>query len=267
MSYSDFTLEAVEQKLGLTTQEADLFPDSPIAPVPEWLPGWLARGTRLALLSEKSRSEFIVVPILLAARELTDDRFAIFSGQRLDIDPGKGLIGECDFILAVGPALPPLHAPLMTVVEAKKNDVEAGLGQCIAQMAGARRFNEAAGRTTTPVYGCVTTGETWQFLGLADQTALLDRSRYYLDNVGRILGVLRRSSSARSRLPDPSDRPFPTGSFRHRRGRRNPSGAGVHTRRRPPWPRSSRPSGRVPTRDVGARRPRRSRSRRRSRRT
>jgi hypothetical protein len=191
MSYSEFTLEAVERQLGVTTREADLFPESPTAPVPGWLPEWLARGTRLALLSEKSRSEFIVVPILLAARELSGDRFAIFSGQRLDVDPQKGLAGECDFILAIGPALPPLHAPVMTVVEAKKNDVEAGLGQCIAQMVGARRFNEAAGRAEAPVFGCVTTGETWQFLQLDDQAALLDRPRYYLDNVGRILGVLR----------------------------------------------------------------------------
>ena len=128
MSYSEFTLEMVEQKLGVTTQEADLFPAPPSAPVPEWLPGWLARGTRLALISEKSRSEFIVVPILVAGRELCDEQFAIFSGQRLDVDPDRGLVGECDFILAVGPALPPLRAPLMTIVEAKKmmSKVEQG---------------------------------------------------------------------------------------------------------------------------------------------
>src|SRR6266849_6454226 len=162
MSYSEFTLEAVERQFGVVTQEAVLFPDSPTAPVPDWLPGWLTRGTRLALISEKARSEFIVVPILLAARELSGDQFAIYSGQRLDVDEDKGLVGECDFILAVGPALPPPHAPVMTVVEAKKNDIEVELGQCIAQMVAARRFNEAAGRATTPVYGCVTTGETWQ---------------------------------------------------------------------------------------------------------
>jgi hypothetical protein len=190
MSYSEFTLEAVEQKLGVTTQEADLFPDAPTSSVPDWLPGWLARGTRLALISEKARSEFIVVPILLAARELTGDRFAIFSGLRLDVDVEAGLVGECDFILAVGPALPPLHAPVMTVVEAKKNDVEAGLGQCIAQMVAARKFNQASGRAAAPVYGCVTTGETWQFLRLAEREALLDRRRYYLDNVSGILGAL-----------------------------------------------------------------------------
>jgi hypothetical protein len=191
MSYSEFTLESIERQLGVMTQEATLFPSIPTAQVPDWLPGWLARGTRLALISEKARSEFIVVPILLAARELSGDQFAIYSGQRLDVDQEKGLVGECDFILAIGPALPPLHAPIMTVVEAKKNDIEVGLAQCIAQMVGASKFNEAAGHAPSPVYGCVTTGETWQFLRLADRKAVLNRDRYYLDNVGGILGVLQ----------------------------------------------------------------------------
>lgn len=190
MAYSDFSLESAERKLGIRMQEADLFPTPPAAPVPAWLPGWLARGTRLALISEKARSEFIVVPILLAARELSSDQFAIFSGQRLDVDTEQGLTGECDFILALGQAVPPLHAPIAIVVEAKKNDVEAGLGQCIAQMAAARRFNDTAGLTTSPVYGCVTTGETWQFLRLAEPAVLLDRRRYYLDNISGILGAI-----------------------------------------------------------------------------
>lgn len=190
MAYGEFNLEAVERSLGVTVQEADLFPDRTPAAVPPWLPAWLARGTRLALISEKARSEFIVVPVLLAAREISGDRLAIYSGQRLDVDPDRGLVGECDFILAVGPAVPPLRAPIATVVEAKKNDVEAGLGQCIAQMVAARAFNAAAGRSAAPVYGCVTTGETWQFLRLDGAAALLDRRRIYLDDVGGILGAL-----------------------------------------------------------------------------
>ncbi len=44
MSYSEFTLEAVERQLGVTTREADLFADSPTAPVPDWLPEWLRAG-------------------------------------------------------------------------------------------------------------------------------------------------------------------------------------------------------------------------------
>jgi hypothetical protein len=191
MSYSEFTLEAIEREFGFVTQEGALFVDFPSARVPQWLPGWLARGTRLALISEKARSEFIVVPILLAAREISGDQVAIYSGQRLDVDQDKGLVGECDFILAVGPSLPPLHAPVMTVVEAKKNDIEVGLGQCVAQMLGARKFNEAAGRATAPIYGCVTTGETWQFLRLEGHVAMLNKDRYYLDNVSGILSFFQ----------------------------------------------------------------------------
>ncbi len=35
MAFSEFTLEAVERQLGITTQEADLFPHAPAAPVPD----------------------------------------------------------------------------------------------------------------------------------------------------------------------------------------------------------------------------------------
>ncbi len=89
---------------------------------------------QLALVSEKARSEFVVAPILLAAREMSRETLTIYSGQRLDVDPERGLQGECDFILALSAPLPRLRAPLLIIVEAKKNDIEAGLGQCVAQM-------------------------------------------------------------------------------------------------------------------------------------
>src|SRR5207302_5642593 len=142
---------------GIVTQEEDLFPNSPSATVPDWLPRWLERGTRLALISEKARSEFIVVPILLAARELSGDKFAIYSGQRLDVDPDKGLAGECDFILALGPPVPPLRALIATVVEGRTAALDAGLGECMAQMLAARRSDERPGRVAVPVYGRVCT--------------------------------------------------------------------------------------------------------------
>ena len=105
MAFTEFTLESALKSLGVSVREVNLVP--PSRRNPAWLPDWLARGTRLALISEKSRGEFIVVPILLAAKELSGGRRAIFSGQRLDVDPSRGLTGECDFILALGPSVPP----------------------------------------------------------------------------------------------------------------------------------------------------------------
>jgi hypothetical protein len=39
------------------------------------------------------------------------------------------------------------------------------------------------------VYGCVTTGEAWQFLRLEGAAVTIDRGRLYIDNVGAILGA------------------------------------------------------------------------------
>jgi hypothetical protein len=191
MAYTDFTLDTVDSVLGIKAQPADLFPDVTPSPVPAWLRELLDRGLQQPLLSEKARSEFLVVPILLATQELSQRAVTIYSGQRLDVDAKQGLLGECDFILAATPPLPALRAPVLTVLEAKKNDIESGIGQCMAQMAGARLFNERAGKGCPEMYGCVTTGEAWQFLRLEGAVVGIDRLRYYVDNVAAILGVLQ----------------------------------------------------------------------------
>jgi hypothetical protein len=189
MQYTDFSLETISTTLGVSVEPGDLFPALSPIPVPPWLREMLDRGIRQVLLSEKARSEFIVVPILLACQELSPEKLAIYSGQRLDVDPDRGLVGECDFILAATSPVPALRAPLVIIVEAKKNDVESGVWQCIAQMVGVQVFNERAGNSPAAVYGCVTNGEAWQFLRLVDQTAAIDIRRYYIDNVGGILAA------------------------------------------------------------------------------
>lgn len=189
MPYSDFTLEDVPRQLGYRTRAADLFPNLRPVQIPAWLPAFLQKNTRLAFLSEKARSESIISPVLTAAREVSGNRLAVFSGQRLDADPSRGLVGECDFILALTDPVPPLRAPLVTVVEAKKADIELGLGQCVAEMVGAKAFNDAAGESNRPVYGCVTSGEVWLFLRLDGNDVLQDNRRYALIELGLILAV------------------------------------------------------------------------------
>src|SRR5438105_10048123 len=205
MPYNDFSLETISSVLGVNAGPADLFPNLEPVPVPSWLREMLDRGLRQVLLSEKARSEFIVVPILLACQELSDGAIAIYSGQRLDVDPDRGLVGECDFILSAAPPVPALRAPLVTIVEAKRNEVESGVWQCIAQMVGARAFNQRSGGGPEVIYGCVTNAEAWQFLRLSGSVAGIDRRRYYIDNVGGVLAVfqaiLTRAVSPNPPLP------------------------------------------------------------------
>ncbi len=189
MAYTDFSFDRTEEDLGVSVRVGDLFPGlSPVTP-PEWLAACLRRGEGFALLSEKARSEFIVAPVLLALRELTGDRLSILSGARLDVDAGRRLMGECDFLLTFAENVPRVRAPLLAVVEAKRNDIEAGLGQCIAQMVAARLFNEQAKRPTPEVAGCVTSGNEWQFLRLTGNEVGVHHRRLFIDHVETILAA------------------------------------------------------------------------------
>jgi hypothetical protein len=192
MTDADFTLESAEARFDLVTVPGDLFPGLTPLPVPEWLRDLLARGQAVAaLVSEKARSEFLVTPVLLACRDLVPGDLSIYSGQRLDVDAELGLSGECDYILARTPPIPRLRAPLVTVLEAKRGDIELGLGQCVAQMVGLRLFNEHAGCPAGPIFGVVTTGEVWQFLRLKGATVTLHRERLFITGVGGILAALQ----------------------------------------------------------------------------
>jgi hypothetical protein len=191
MAYRDFTLDAVSRAFGIVLKTGLLFERLSPAEVLPWLQESLRRGRDIPWVSEKARCELLVMPILLASRELCGNRFTIHSGQRLDVDAERGLTGECDFILAFGPSVPVLQAPVAVILEAKRGDIETGLGQCAAQVVGAREFNRQAGKEIWPLFGCVTTGEDWQFFKLEDSSLVLDKERYYLTDLGRILAAFR----------------------------------------------------------------------------
>jgi hypothetical protein len=190
MAYTDFTLETVKSRLGVKAEMSALFPNLAPVAVPLWLQEMVNRGLRQALTSEKARDGFLVTPILLGTEELSQREVAIYSGQWLDGDAKQGLVGECDFILSATQPLPFMSAPILTVLEAKKADIELGIAQCMAQMIGARLFNERAGIIRSEMYGCVTSGEIWQFLRLEGALIQIDQRRLFIGNLGEILAVL-----------------------------------------------------------------------------
>ncbi len=189
-SYSTMSLEAVRKQFQLKLVLQQFFTEIvPVVPS-EFLRTTLRRAEDLSLSSEKARSEFIVAPILLELRELVQHSISIYSGVRFDVAPKEGLQGVCDFIVTKSPPLPTVQAPLIVMVEAKKNDLEEGLGQCAAEMVAAQRVNQEEKVDHANVYGCVTTGELWQFLQLSEKTLLIDPGKHYIDQIEMILGIL-----------------------------------------------------------------------------
>lgn len=100
MSYTDFDIPRVERELGLKVKSRLLSWQIEFVEPSSWLVESLERGSANAFVSEKSRSEFLVAPVLLAVREINENRVQIFSGQTLNVDANLGLTGECDFLLS-----------------------------------------------------------------------------------------------------------------------------------------------------------------------
>ena len=193
MAFGDFTFPQVLHDLGLTAGDADLFSQvPPYAPRPEFL-ATLADGAAVALAinTEKGRSEFIIAPILLELRRLLGGAVGLFSGNEFDVDSTRGLNGVCDFILTRGPTQIVLTAPVVTIVEAKNDNLRNGLGQCIAAMFAAALFNQQEGSQSREVFGVVTTGSAWKFLRLEGSIITVDWKEYYVDDPGKFLGILK----------------------------------------------------------------------------
>jgi hypothetical protein len=192
MAYSDFTIDNVRAKLGVELRQAAFVPQLPLSEVSDWLKKSLELGMALAIDvdSEKARSEFIIAPILLELRSLAHGKVSIFSGQDFTIDKELGLSGACDFLIARSPMQLTIEAPVIALVEAKKGILKSGLGQCIAEMVAAQKFNAERGANVEYVYGIVTTGSIWQFLRLSNSTVTLESKEYSLDSVARILSIL-----------------------------------------------------------------------------
>jgi hypothetical protein len=191
MSYSKFNYKRIRQELQIQEEYALLFETvEPIIPQ-SWLLALLDKVKRIALFSEKSRSEGIVFPILLHLEEQNQFSFSLYSGAVINADDTKGLNGECDFILSSGKQSLAIDTPLFCMIEAEDNDIEKNIPQCIAQMEGARLYNQNDGKHLNVIYGCVTTGTEWQFLKLENQICFIDEKRYYINDLPSLLGVLQ----------------------------------------------------------------------------
>lgn len=193
MAYSNFTLGTVRAEFQLEEVDTpELFSHSePMAPS-ELLTAVLARNIPLATAigTEKAKSEMIVADVLVELREQLEHRISLFSGIDFNVDDESGLTGVCDFIISLSPVQFGLEAPIIVLVEAKNDNLEVGLGQCVAEMVAAQRFNAEKKNEISRIYGATTTGVLWRFLKLEGQKLHIDMSVYQIERCDKVLGIL-----------------------------------------------------------------------------
>ena len=193
MAYNNFTLDSVKHQFNLNLVDLLFCDRLPIAePQSEFLTiinQWLPLAQRAK--SEKAKSELLVSPILVEARRLVNESVQLFSGEEFNVDRDRGLNGLCDFVFSKSTAPFLIEAPVLMLVEAKRGELDAGLGQCVAEMVAAQIFNLSEGKEIVTIYGCVTSGKLWQFLKLEGNDVTIDVNEYPVTPVERILGILK----------------------------------------------------------------------------
>ncbi|MCI5160211.1 MAG: hypothetical protein D3906_17680 [Candidatus Electrothrix sp. AUS1_2] len=110
----------------------------------------------LNFINEITVCERIISPIL----ELVSGGYRslrIWSHVPYNVDQEKGLIGEPDYLIAPRTKYGDMGVPPLCIVEAKKEDFEAGWTQALAEMVAA---SLQGGKNCLSV---VTTGKTWEF--------------------------------------------------------------------------------------------------------
>ena len=192
MAYSKFSLKEVKSKLNIQViEDTHLFTNIAPFAISDYLQTTLKEFAPLALSinTEKSRSEWIIAPIMAELRRILDNKISLFSGSTFTVDVDADLDGQCDYIISLNPEQFYITAPIVTIVEAKKENIIQGFGQCIATMYAATIFNERENNQLPYVYGVVTTGTTWKFIKLSENKAYIDVDEYYLKEIEQLIGL------------------------------------------------------------------------------
>lgn len=190
MGYSTYRrLKAVTKKFGLSATQEALFENVTIQAIEpsSWLKETLQMSKLFPLTNEKVKSERIVSPILVEIANAYKDKITLFSGEDLEVNSKDDLSGECDFFFTLIPRSPYLESPIISLAEAKNDDMDYGIAQCAAQLYGVKLYNETEGKNIPILYGCTTDGVEWRFMRFENNIFYVDNKVY--TDLKEIIGV------------------------------------------------------------------------------
>ena len=182
-SFSSFNKSEAYKQLHLT----DLLlwqVEIPSIPATEFFQQRLAR-LRYFDLQDYERSRELLIDAICEEGIQGCDRLKIWKGASLESDV---LIGEVDYLVAERKGY--LEAPILCAVEAKKDDFEQGLAQCLVEMQACQWSNQQLGKQID-VMGIVTNGEGWKFYQLTKTGEVYESLLHALGDLEVVLGWLR----------------------------------------------------------------------------
>lgn len=191
MAFSDFkSISEVQKQYKIRYTEADFLGKLELSPPRTFLDDFRFNQENIDVFtSEASRSEIITSPLLREVYKNHYQNYSFWIQKSIAFD--KVLCGTPDYIFSERSELGKtvLEKPMVTVVEAKKNDFEQGWGQCLAEMLAAQKINENSQRA---VYGIVTDGNSWQFGRLLADIFTKNDRNFTIDDLTHLYGSLEQ---------------------------------------------------------------------------
>lgn len=182
-AFSKFTLDEAYKELNLTQLtpwKIDFTPTTPTNAFELHL-------DRLQVFdlerSEEGKKLLIDAILIEAIQPFTQLKF--WKGANLESEIAHG---AADYLMTEKRGY--FEAPFLCVIEAKKDDFEQGLAQCLVEMQACQWSNQRIDRHLD-IFGMVTNGGTWQFYKLALNHSVYETLPYAISNLEAILGQLQ----------------------------------------------------------------------------
>lgn len=109
----------------------------------------------------------------------------IWKGAKLESNVAGGFV---DYLIAERQRY--LTSPILCVVEAKKDNFEQGLAQCLVEMHACQWNNQQIGRSID-ILGILSNGSSWQFYKLNPSGEVLESSPYSTGDMELLIARLR----------------------------------------------------------------------------
>jgi len=182
-NFSSFSKKEAFKQLGLT----DLLPwrieADPIPPSPFFQEHLKRLQQHFDLESTEESKKLLIDAIASEALEGIE-RIKLWKSAPLE---GETTCGVADYLGAERKRY--LEAPLLCIIEAKKDDFEQGMAQCLVEMQACQWENQCLG-LRTEIYGLVTNGSGWVFYRLMPGGEVYETLLYSVNDLATLIGAL-----------------------------------------------------------------------------
>jgi hypothetical protein len=182
-NFSSFSLAEAYKQLGITTLMPWVFKSRAIAPS-NFFEQRLERLQRHFDLRSYEESKKLLIDAFCEEAMEDIHKLKIWKGARLESDV---VIGNADYLIAEKKDY--LEAPFVCIIEAKKDDFEQGLAQCLVEMQACRWANHQIGKEID-ILGIITNAQSWVFYKLNLSGQVFESLVYSLGDPPALLGGL-----------------------------------------------------------------------------